>query len=79
MKKTDSKEQKQQDKKITLDRSIKIECKHNVAGGERNYNVSLVAREYTIVEDLEVEIDPLRNLIRRDKFEAIADKLTLKS
>ena len=63
---------------IELEAGIKIKCKATVGGQVREYQVSLVPRKYAVVEELAVEIDPTRNLIRKDKFEAIKDQLTIK-
>jgi len=65
-------------KSVTLLQGARIECVQNVGGEDRKYPVNLVARNYTIVETMDLEIDPVANKIRADKFEAIKDRLKIK-
>lgn len=73
---------KQTDTKPTVFRVTRrhaVKCTVNVSGEDRSYNVSLLpGNDYTVVDNLSLEIDPYSRKVRKDKFEEIKNDLPMK-
>lgn len=64
---------------IELIEAARIECSHTPGNEARKYFVTLVPRRmYTVVDNLELEIDPYKDLIRKSKLDEIRSELKIK-
>ena len=75
-----AKPKKDSPKFVELSRSARVVCSMQVGGKDREYVVTLVPnRKYEVVDDLNVEINPLSNKIRKSKLDEIRSELQIKS